>query len=311
MRKTILLLLLIATGSSNAASEWNWVEIGKRINEKGIILNFYADLSTTSIENNKRKVWTLFEFSKQQGSIKQQEEYDCNQKTIKHLHRLNYYGNMGTGKFDVMTLTKEEQKFHPILPGHLSYTLLNIVCNVAAEPKPTIWSKMVVNSDRSFYIDQATIRKNGQFVQVWSLSSANKIDSRVPSIKILKEFDCKGEKSRILSIISYSERMGLGESDSSHTADPNWALISFNTPDKLTQSLVCREWVLVINTDDTKFYAEPATFRENGQFLILWILGDFKQRDHENYYGALSVITQVEYDCKREKKRILLEIAHS
>lgn len=84
MRKAILILLLIATGSSNAASEWNWVEIGKRSDNKGNILTLYADLSAITIENSKRKAWTLSEFSKQQGSIKQQEEYDCNQKTLKH-----------------------------------------------------------------------------------------------------------------------------------------------------------------------------------------------------------------------------------
>ena len=53
MHKAVLILLLIVTNTSIAADEWNWVEIGKRINEKGIILTFYADLSTTSTENSR------------------------------------------------------------------------------------------------------------------------------------------------------------------------------------------------------------------------------------------------------------------
>ncbi len=316
MHKAVLILLLIVTNTSIAADEWNWVEIGKRINEKGIILTFYADLTTTSTENSKRKVWTLFEFSKQQGSIKQQEEYDCNQKTIKHLHRLNYYGNMGTGKFDVMTLTKEEQKFNPILPGHLSYTLLNIVCNVALEPVSVDWSKILEGYDETYYIDHSTIRKNGQFVTLWLLIDLKQRDTEKEffSSKAQAEYACKDKKARLLTSIAYSDKMASGNIIRNFTKPTNWSFIRSNSPRGFVQSLVCHEWIKIAEGDKGSIYYDSSSIQKTGQFVTSWVLFDFKQRINnkvDDLYGALSVRTQFEYDCKGKNERIHYLTGHS
>lgn len=67
-------------------------------------------------------------------------------------------------------------------------------------------------SGNVFYIDPATIRKDGNRRKVWTITGLNKVGSLGElSRKYRMEFDCKEERSRFLSISAHSKPMGAGD----------------------------------------------------------------------------------------------------
>lgn len=63
-----------------------------------------------------------------------------------------------------------------------------------------------------FYIDPATIRKDGNRRKVWTITDLNTASSSgALSRKHRIEFDCKEERSRFLSISAHSKLMGAGD----------------------------------------------------------------------------------------------------
>jgi hypothetical protein len=66
-------------------------------------------------------------------------------------------------------------------------------------------------------------------------------------------------------------------------------------------------WGLVAANDDYSAYADKSTIRRNGNVVKVWQLIDAKNPT----YGALSQVSQVEYDCKIEKSRYLVRYGYA
>jgi hypothetical protein len=66
-------------------------------------------------------------------------------------------------------------------------------------------------------------------------------------------------------------------------------------------------WGLVAANDDYTAYADKSTMRRNGNVVKVWQLIDAKNPT----YGALSQVSQVEYDCKIEKSRYLVRYGYA
>jgi len=66
-------------------------------------------------------------------------------------------------------------------------------------------------------------------------------------------------------------------------------------------------WEQVASNDDYTAYAEKSTMRRNGNVVKVWQLIDAKNPT----YGALSQVSQVEYDCKIEKSRYLVRYGYA
>ena len=81
-----------------------------------------------------------------------------------------------------------------------------------ASPAWAVWEEVATGASGSVaYIDPATIKKDGALRRVWGLSDiANPTSGGVLSRKLLREIDCKNEKARILTLVSYSKAMGDG-----------------------------------------------------------------------------------------------------
>jgi len=63
-----------------------------------------------------------------------------------------------------------------------------------------------------FFIDKATIKRKADTVQVWELVNMEKVDGEgVHSSRFLVEYDCKGQRSRGLDMLTYTEPMGGGK----------------------------------------------------------------------------------------------------
>lgn len=126
MRKTILLMLLVAVSSSAAAE---WVQVGG--NE---ISTVYADPATILKTGNMVKMWDLADFKSVQArpygtpyrSQKAQQEYDCKEQRTRIIDLLRYAENMGTG--DVANTDSDPEKWEPVRPGTANAPLWDFAC---------------------------------------------------------------------------------------------------------------------------------------------------------------------------------------
>jgi hypothetical protein len=67
------------------------------------------------------------------------------------------------------------------------------------------------------------------------------------------------------------------------------------------------EWTkLGLTGDDFISYVDTATIRGNGSLKKIWALSDYKTAQNLDNDKYLSIRSQEEFDCKEEKKRILV-----
>ena len=117
---------------------------------------------------------------------------------------------------------------------------LMILLAVVSSGAVAEWVKVSENDAVFFYIDPATIRRNGDFRRVWEMRNMKKIDKDgVMSVRALMEYDCKEERSRILSISEHSEPM-LGGKVLLSADDPStWRYAAPGTVFESTLKIVC------------------------------------------------------------------------
>ena len=83
---------------------------------------------------------------------------------------------------------------------------------------------------------------SGQFRKVWELQNYKTASPQgMLSMKIHKEYDCKGELSKMLSYTAYTGRMGTGEEIGTVTRPDGWQSVSKNPGGKGGFRLVCGE----------------------------------------------------------------------
>lgn len=68
------------------------------------------------------------------------------------------------------------------------------------------------------------------------------------------------------------------------------------------------EWVQYLETEQIVYYIDAATIRRDGNFRKVWLVQDLKQRTK---YGAMSRRFLEEFDCKKERFRLLSISVHS
>ena len=91
-----------------------------------------------------------------------------------------------------------------------------------------------------FYIDPATIRKDGNRRKVWTITGLNKTGSLgEQSRKYRMEFDCKEERSRFLSISAHSKPMGAGDVLVIDNFIGEWQEVAPETVDEAFLKRVC------------------------------------------------------------------------
>ena len=78
------------------------------------------------------------------------------------------------------------------------------------------WTRVDGNDDFIQYVDRATIRRNGNFVKMWSLADNETVQTDADgdsylSSKSQQEYDCKEEKKRLLAFTWFDGKMGNGK----------------------------------------------------------------------------------------------------
>lgn len=202
------------------------------------------------------------------------------------------------------------------------------------------WTFLYPAAEDGHYIDLTSIRKDGNFVKVWTLIDIKKqeIQERgIYSLKMQTEFNCKDETFRILNSIAYSDSMGLSSPIASDSQDKENETFEAVEPYTMTQKLfntACTpvnyntksEWTKVIEVEDNFIgYADLSSIHEPDNMVKIWFLGDFltpqetvflmPQGSNKFLYNLdktyLSEKTYNELDCKSKTMRELANLTFS
>jgi hypothetical protein len=108
------------------------------------------------------------------------------------------------------------------------------------------WTKVPLLGDEHYYIDLTTILKNGNLRKVWELSDLKKPnEDGAKSERIRMEYDCYGERGKVLAIEHYSENMGKGKVIRTINCVENktcwWDNISPNTVGAVKLDHICKD----------------------------------------------------------------------
>jgi Surface-adhesin protein E len=118
-------------------------------------------------------------------------------------------------------------------------TLLAVVSSSAVAE----WVLAGRNEITAAYFDPATISKTGNTVKMWNLfdlRTARLLDKQpYMSMKRQVEYDCKEERSRLLSFSGHSENMAGGEVVFSDSDPHNWEPVSPGSGNETLWKIAC------------------------------------------------------------------------
>lgn len=118
--------------------------------------------------------------------------------------------------------------------------ILTLLLTLAAAPAWADWVKVSETDEVTFYIDPATIRKDGNLRRVWEIQDLKKPDKEgVMSRRGLLEYDCKDERDRVLSFSAHSDPMAGGKLLFSLNEPGKWDYIPPETLRRTTMRIAC------------------------------------------------------------------------
>ena len=128
----------------------------------------------------------------------------------------------------------------------MRFILMLILTAVSTGVAATEWVRIVGESERAIpYYDPATIRRSGNMVKMWKLSDYKKVqvtsNMQYLSSKSQSEYDCKDNRSQLLSGTLHSGNMGSGTLVFTMTAPPgnNWKPIVPGTVTEADWKIAC------------------------------------------------------------------------
>ena len=174
------------------------------------------------------------------------------------------------------------------------------------------WEQIDENATFAAYVDPFTIRLNGSMSKMWSMNDYKKQQGKSSvkyrSMKILYEYDCAGERSRMLTMSSYLGQMGGGQFVGSLDSPLEWGHVVPGTVGERVWKIACGkiwEWVEISQGDTAVYYAAPPTISKNGNIVSMGELTDHKApqffSSKESY---LSTLNHVDFDCTQETLRV-------
>lgn len=124
--------------------------------------------------------------------------------------------------------------------GVVLFSTLTVVNTASAE-----WMKVGGTHKYDGYVDMSTIGPTGKTVTLWTFKDF-KVDRQVPqgtyrSVRIKKQIDCVGHKSRPLRIIYYPNQMGKGRPLQSGKATREWSRVTAGSDGEAELKIACKK----------------------------------------------------------------------
>ena len=103
--------------------------------------------------------------------------------------------------------------------------------SVAALPAQADWLRLRDTDQSIVYIDPATIEREASTLKIWELEDLKKSAADgTRSRRTLREYDCKGERSRSLSVERHSDQMASGRILSASSQPDEWEVPAVGEP---------------------------------------------------------------------------------
>lgn len=121
------------------------------------------------------------------------------------------------------------------------HLVLFFLLMLVTAPARAEWVAVAETPDAVFYIDLATVRKDGDFRKVWQIADLKK--PRIAgdmSRRALWEYNCKDGRERLLQVSSHSEPMARGKILASKSGDPAWEYVAPETAAEIIIKIACR-----------------------------------------------------------------------
>lgn len=82
------------------------------------------------------------------------------------------------------------------------------------------WVKVTSTVEANFYVDPATLRKDGNLRKIWLIMDLKQRDTEgAISRRVKAEYDCKGERIKSLALSTHAEPMAGGTIIANYGAD--------------------------------------------------------------------------------------------
>jgi hypothetical protein len=102
------------------------------------------------------------------------------------------------------------------------------------------WAQFSETGNGVYYIDPATIRKDGKFRKVWEvLDLSERNQDGVKSIRTLTEYDCNEQRHRTLAFSAHNESVAGGNPLASDNSTGAWKHIAPRTVAEGVFKFVC------------------------------------------------------------------------
>jgi len=76
-------------------------------------------------------------------------------------------------------------------------------------------------------------------------------------------------------------------------------------------SAASADWVKAVTSDPVDIYVEPASIKQAGNKMKIWELHNYDSLQELNGKRVLSLKTQTEYDCEKERFRSLAGVGYA
>lgn len=128
---------------------------------------------------------------------------------------------------------------HKVFSKSLAFSIL-LICNIYTNANAQQWIPAGSNSDGTSYIDVKSIKKDGYFRKAWLIQDRiNPTKWGDKSYRAYVEYDCKNDRSRLLTLSSHSEKMATGNIEILINQTDPWSYVAPGTVDAAALSLVC------------------------------------------------------------------------
>ena len=121
--------------------------------------------------------------------------------------------------------------------------LLGLMLLVTAGAASAEWTRLSETDNYIYYVDLATIRRNGNLVKIWTLADFKAVRKNAGksflSEKSQSEYDCKEEKSRILAFTWFDGKMGSGKVVVSDSDPGKWSPIQPGSVGEALWKIAC------------------------------------------------------------------------